>query len=133
MLTTSEPEQLSLDKMGRFERNAAPSMWNLAIAEVQAGMSLSVEQDSYMDTRTFALSTGNPWMIDCANSLTRTAFTDIAKVLPRRPIHATQDGGFVVDPSAMEVNQPYVLDLPGVTVWAVKDDTGDVIFYSPDE
>ena len=133
MLTTSKPEGFNASALGEPEVHVLSCFWNHAQANAQPNMVLPREQPTYIDALAVDVSAGRPWMFDCANTLTRTAFTDIANVALRRPIHATQDGGLVIDPSAMEVNQPYALHLPSVTIWAVKDDTGDVIFYRPEE
>ena len=133
MLATSKPEGFNATALGDLGVHVLSSSWNHAQTDAQPSMVLPTEQHTHMDALAVEVSVGRPWMADCANTLTRTSFTGIANVISKRPIHATQDGGLVIDPSAMEVNQPYALHLPSVTIWAVKDDTGDVVFYSPEE
>ena len=133
MPATSKPEEHSTATLGEPEVYGLTSFWDYAKAEAQSNVVLPVDQHTYMDVRTVGVSAERPLMVSCAGIPMRTSFTDIGNVLSRRPIHSTQDGGLVIDPSAMAVNQPYTVDLPGVTVWAVKDDTGDVVFYSPEE
>ena len=133
MPATSKPEEHNTATLGEPEVHGLTSFWNYARAEAQPSVVLPVDQHTYMDFRTVGVSAERPLMVSCAGVPMRTSFMDIGNVLSRRPIHATQDGGLVIDPSAMEVNQPYTVDLPGVTVWAVKDDNGDVVFYSPEE
>ena len=133
MPATSKPKELSTATLGELEVYGLTSFWNYAKAEAQPSVVLPVDQHTCMDVRTVGVSAGSPLMVSCANVIVGTSFMDIASVMSRRPIHVTHDGGRVIDPSAMEVNQPYTVDLPDVTVWAVKDDTGDVVFYSPEE
>ena len=133
MLATSKLEGFNATALGGTGVHVLSSFWNHAQADAQPSMVLPTEQHTYIDALAVEVSAGRPWMVDCANILMRTSFTGIANVISRRPIHVAQDGGLVIDPSAMEVNQPYALHLPSVTIWAVKDDTGDVVFYSPEE
>ena len=79
-----------------------------------------------------------PWIVGaCARSQQinhfylnpSVAFTSENVVLPKRPLYTMEEGRMVIDPSAMDVNVPYCLDVFGETIWALKDDSDDVIFF----
>lgn len=50
-------------------------------------------------------------------------------ILPRRPFYTMEEGKMVLDPSAMEINIPYCLDVFGAKIWAVRDSADDVVFF----
>ena len=57
------------------------------------------------------------------------AMTNREITLPNRPVYTMEEGKLVLDPSIMEVNTPYHLDVFGTSIWAMKDDSDEVVFF----
>jgi hypothetical protein len=127
MLATSRTVEFSAVSLRERDSYVATSIWDHTLA--QPGTVLLSEQDTYINPRIMEVIAKAYQIAYCDSTLTGTSFTSAEGALPRRPVRATDDGGVVIDPSAMEVNFPYPVNLAGLKIWAVKDDTDDVVFY----
>ena len=61
--------------------------------------------------------------------LVGAAFTNDDYILPKRHVYTMEGEKLILDPSVMEVNAPYCLDVFGARIWAMKDDSDDVVFF----
>ena len=65
----------------------------------------------------------------CGSILGGAACTNDDYILPKRQVYTMEEEKLILDPSVMEVNAPYCLDVFGARIWAMKDDSDDVVFF----
>lgn len=106
---------------------ATPVRWT----NIQIGQVNTVDISQEMDV--------NPWNLgSCAvgiqvtnhgEGLVNCSSASLDHLLARRPVYTVQDGKITLDPSAMDVNIPYCVELSSGNLWAVKDRSNDVILF----
>ena len=132
MFATSRAEGFSTIASEDLNACITGSLWNSIQSRPENALHFHPAEET-QESRT------SPWgMAACAgayqmshfdNRLVGAAVASENGILPKRPFYTMEQGKMVLDPSAMEMNVPYCLDVFGAKIWAVKDSTDDVVFF----
>ena len=133
MLVASRPEEFNNVVSGDMRVCTPEPVWSSSLSLSEKALSdASLSEDTQE-------SGGSPWAVDiCAGAhqtnrygvhLIGETVASENGIPPRRSLYVMDGEKMVLEPSAMETNVPYRLDVSGVVIWAVKDSADDVIFF----